>query len=81
MILFPKKSLVTIDVFYFYPDTPSLIQEFLWQTDDLVPEFPRIEKFLRYWETNIEGKIHHIILATDSLGAREFETIDEIFNL
>lgn len=82
IILFPKKSLITVDVFYFFPDFPLVIQEFVWQTDDIVPELPRVHKFLRYWENNIEGLIHHVILAGDGLGgAREFKTVDEIFTV
>jgi len=82
IILFPQKSLITVDVFYFYPDTPNLIQEFLWQTEDIVPELPRIEKFLRYWEANIEGRIHHVILAGIGLdGPKKFSTVDEIFTV
>jgi len=82
ILLFPKKSLITVDVFYFYPDFPLVIQEFVWQTDDIVPELPRVEKFLRYWEKNIEGLIHHVILCGDGIdGPKEFRTVNEIFTV
>lgn len=42
------------------PDYTSLLQEFNWVTEDVVPEYPRIKKFLTYWKNNIEAVIHTI---------------------
>lgn len=33
-------GLVTAHILYGMPDHPSILQEFLWQTYDLAPEFP-----------------------------------------
>ena len=38
----------------------------MWQTMDVSPEFPRMNKFLNYWEHNIEGPIHDVIIAQQS---------------
>ena len=39
------------------PDPPDLIQEFIWQTDDITPELPRVHKFLNYWKENIDAAL------------------------
>ena len=33
---------------------------FIWQTDDVRPEYPRVHKFLNYWHDNIEAVIEEI---------------------
>ena len=32
----------------------------MWQTDDQLPEYPRITKFLDYWNKNIDGPIKEV---------------------
>ncbi len=36
------------------PDYLHLVNEFMWQTDDQRPHYPRIEKFLDYWDKHID---------------------------
>lgn len=55
--------IATIQILYYRPDYTSLLQEFVWQTQDLVPEFPRIHKFLWYWKHNIQATVHSIELS------------------
>lgn len=83
IILLPKKSIITIDVFYYFPEYPLLIQEFVWQTEDRVPEIPRTRKFLKYWETNIDGLIKEVILSglNSDGSATRFQSVDEILSL
>ena len=38
------RRLTTAEVVYYMPDHPALLQRFLWQTLDLPPEFPRIQR-------------------------------------
>lgn len=72
-------SLVTINVIYFLPDHRSLVNEFMWQTLDLRPKYPRIEKFLDYWRREIDAVIKEVQLS-DSVGLnpRHFRKIEEI---
>jgi uncharacterized protein Usg len=56
--------LATAHVLYYIPDHPSLIQSFTWQTLDLAPEYPRIQKFLDFWRREIDAVIHSVQLAT-----------------
>lgn len=51
-----------IQIYYYIPDYPSVINEFNWQTIDLYPRFPRMKKFLDHWHTHIEAKINTINL-------------------
>ena len=44
------KKLFTVDILYYIPRT-LILQQFLWQTEDIRPEFPRINKFLKHWYT------------------------------
>ena len=83
IILLPKRSLITIDVFYYFPDYPLVIQEFMWQCEDITPEIPRTRKFLKYWEQNIDGLIKEVILSglNPDGGAIKFQHVDEILSL
>ena len=55
-----RKSLVTVDIYYYMPDYADIIQEFIWQTEDVTPEIPRVHKFLDYWKHNIDAIIKEI---------------------
>lgn len=54
------KKLITVNILYYRPDYESLLNSFVWQTNDMYPELPRVKKFLQYWEENIEAKIHQV---------------------
>lgn len=56
-------QLVTLNVLYYRPDHSWLLQDFTWQTYDVVPRLPRIQKFLDFWRTDIEAVIHSVELA------------------
>ena len=43
--------------------TNNILQEFVWQTKDVVPEIPRVHKFLDYWHKNIDAVISEIKVA------------------
>ena len=38
------------------------MNEFLWQTDDQRPDFPRIGRFLNYWDKFIDGPIKEVYI-------------------
>jgi len=54
---------VFVDVLYYLPDQPSLLNEFLWETLDIKPKFPRVRKFLDFWERKIDGRIKQVTIA------------------
>ena len=44
------------------PDYLNLVNEFIWQTRDQLPDYPRIERFLEYWDKNIDGPIKEVVI-------------------
>ncbi|WP_416900021.1 MAG: usg protein [Minwuia sp.] len=59
--------LTTAEILYHMPDHPDLLQSFVWQTLDLAPDYPRIRKFLDFWEREIEGRLHSVRIAGGDL--------------
>ena len=55
-----KNTIVTVSVFYWMPDYQNVLKQFIWQTDDVRPEYPRVHKFLNYWHDNIDAVIEEI---------------------
>lgn len=60
MRLWERPQIATLQILYYMPDYRNLLQEFVWQTNDHVPDFPRIHRFLWYWKDNIDATIHSI---------------------
>ena len=56
-------GLTTARIIYHLPDHEALLQDFLWQHYDVFPQFPSLRKFLSFWETRIEGRLHSITVA------------------
>ena len=59
-LLIKRRVLVTLNVYYWLPDYENILQQFLWQTLDTKPKYPRIEKFLDYWHNNIDAIVNEI---------------------
>lgn len=75
-------SLVTVNVIYYIPDHRSLLNEFIWQTLDKKPTYPRVERFLDFWRRDIDAVIKEIILCdSDALKRQEVRTVNEMFRL
>jgi uncharacterized protein Usg len=60
-------SLTTAEILYRIPDHPELLQTFIWQELDQAPRFPVLNKFLRFWQDNLEGKLHSVRVAARGL--------------
>ena len=58
-----KNTIVTLNVLYWMPDYTHILQEFIWQTVDVRPEYPRVHRFLNYWHDNIEAVISEVNIA------------------
>ncbi len=62
----------TAEILYHMPDHPGIVQSFVFQRYDLVPGYPELERFLAFWEREVEAKIHSVRVATRArLGAAE----------
>ena len=71
------KRLTTAEILYYLPDHPSLLQSFLWQTQDQAPRYPRLLRFLDYWRCEIEAVIHTVRIAHRGLiGPAEWSKAD-----
>ena len=67
--------LATANIYFHLPDHPLILQTYVWQEFDLHPNFPALRKFLRFWDRNLEGKLHSVKIAsvpltTESPGGR-----------
>ena len=60
MFIIKRKTLITLNVYYWLPDYENLIQQFMWQTMDVKPKYPRVHKFLNYWHNNIDAIINEV---------------------
>ncbi len=63
--------LTTAEILYHMPDHPNLLQSFLWQQYDISPKFPELKKFINFWISDIEGKLHSVNVAGKSLISEE----------
>lgn len=59
--------LTTAEILYHLPDFPVLLQTYVWQEYDLAPKFPVLNRFLAFWEQNLEGKLHSVRVASTRL--------------
>jgi len=59
--------LTTAEILYHMPDHPALLQSYVWQELDIAPKFPVLNRFLSFWEKEIEGKLHSVKIASAKL--------------
>lgn len=75
-------GLVTAEILYRMPDHPSLLQTYLWQDYDLSPKFPELNRFLEFWQREIEGRLHSVRVAHSRLiKPAELRPVDGLFLL
>ncbi|MEX1148095.1 MAG: hypothetical protein WEB93_06930 [Sphingomonadales bacterium] len=59
--------LTTAEILYHLPDHPRFLQTYVWQDLDLAPRFPILKKFLAFWESNLDGRLHSVHVASTTL--------------
>ncbi len=59
--------LTTAEILYHMPDHPNLLQTYVWQELDLAPRFPILRKFLDFWTSELEGRLHSVRVASTGL--------------
>jgi len=75
-------SLLTAEILYYWPDHPSLLQSFAWQTIDAGPRFPKLVTFLEHWRKEVRAMIHSVRIAhSDWIGPMGFRNVDNLFRL
>ena len=73
-----KKSLVTVDILYWMPDYENILQQFIWQTKDVVPDIPKVHKFLNFWHDNIDAVISEVMLCDEY--ETSYRPVKEFYN-
>lgn len=66
-LLLNDYRLTTAEILYHLPDYPRLLQSYVWQEYDLAPKFPQLNKFLAFWERELDGKLHSVKVASAEL--------------
>ncbi len=73
LMLMQDYRLTTAEIYYHFPDHPSLLQSYIWQNLDLTPDFPKLKSFLSFWEKTLDGKLHSIeVTACDRVSASDY---------
>jgi uncharacterized protein Usg len=75
-------GLTTAHIYYRRPDHHWLLQTYVWQDYDLCPDFPGLQKFLEFWQKQLEGPLHSVMVAHSRLiKPAELRAVDGMFRL
>jgi uncharacterized protein Usg len=75
-------GLTTAQILYRRPDHRWLLQTYVWQAYDLFPDFPELQRFLDFWQKQLEGPLHSVTVAHSRLiHPTEIRPVDGIFRL
>ncbi len=66
-LLLKDYRLTTAEILYHMPDHPGLLQTYLWQDFDTAPRFPVLRRFLDFWESKLDGRLHSVTVASRQL--------------
>ena len=61
------------------PDYQHILNLFSFQDEDVPPEYPRMQRFVKYWEENLEAKIKEIQIG--SVNQSDIRLIDKYFHI
>ena len=74
--------LTTAEIIYRLPDYPAILQSYIWQDLDIAPRYPVLHKFLQFWETKLEGPIHHVkVTSAGIISPAEFSFADAEYKI
>lgn len=74
--------LTTADITYHLPDYPGVLQNFVWQDFDIQPDFPVLTGFLKFWQHNLDGPLHSVVVGSCQLiKPAEFRIADSLLTL
>ena len=75
-------GLTTANILYRMPDHPGLLQSYVWQNYDLAPKFPELERFLDFWNRELDGPIHSVEVAHSRLiHATDWRHVNKLYRL
>lgn len=53
-------GLTTAQMYYHMPDYIHVLNTFTWQDYDIGPDYPKLFKFIEFWQREIEGPLHSV---------------------
>ncbi len=62
-----KFRLTTAEILYHLPDYPTVLQSYIWQELDMQPEFPVLNRFLTFWQQELDGPLHSVRVASKGI--------------
>ena len=75
-------GLSTVQVHYYLPDHPSLLQLFVMQQYDVAPSFTELDRFLDYWRREIGAVLLSVRVAHKHLiGPAEWRAVDGVITI
>jgi uncharacterized protein Usg len=77
-MLVKKPSPVLLQIVYYMPKHPTLVQEFTWGYDDHTPELIRTHKFLNYWKNHVDAVIADIFISISNGKQYQWRNVDDI---
>lgn len=80
-MLIAKLRPVLLQVVYYMPSHPSILQEFTWGYEDKIPDLVRTHSFLRHWHTNIDAVISEVLISIDDECHRSWRSVDYLLKI
>jgi len=62
-----KLQMTTAEILYHMPDFPTVLQSYIWQEMDIQPEYPVLNKFLTFWQKELDGPLHSVRVASKGI--------------
>jgi uncharacterized protein Usg len=53
-------GLTTAELTYHMPDHIHVLNTFVWQEYDLLPDHPRLFNFIEFWQRELDGPLHSV---------------------
>ena len=78
VVMIIRATPVLLQVVYYLPDYPSVLNEFTWGYNDSLPELMKTHRFLRHWHANIKAVIAEVLISINDGPTRNWRAVDEI---
>ncbi|AZV78217.1 aspartate-semialdehyde dehydrogenase [Parasedimentitalea marina] len=53
-------GLTTAEFTYHMPDHVHVLNTYVWQDYDIMPDHPKLFEFIEFWQREIEGPLHSV---------------------
>jgi len=57
-------EMTTAEIFYHLPERPHVLQSYIWQGLDKAPNYPVLNRFLDFWQRELDGPLHSVRIDT-----------------